>query len=286
MNCETVALGSFCKLKSRRGKKQKGEILMAVISMKQLLEAGVHFGHQTRRWNPKMAKYIFTERNGIHVIDLQQTVKYADQAYDFMRDAAANDAVVLFVGTKKQAADAVKEEAERSGQYYINHRWLGGTLTNWGTIQKRIARLKEIKRMEEEGIFDVLPKKEVALLNKQRARLEKFLGGIEDMPRIPDVMYVVDPHKEQIAVKEAKKLGIPVVAMVDTNTDPDDIDVIIPANDDAIRAVKLITAKLADAIIEGRQGEDAAAVEAEFTASEAQADSIEEIVEVVEGDNA
>ena len=286
MNCETVAFGSFCELKSRRGKKQKGEILMAVISMKQLLEAGVHFGHQTRRWNPKMAKYIFTERNGIHVIDLQQTVKYADQAYDFMRDAAANDAVVLFVGTKKQAADAVAEEAVRSGQYFINHRWLGGTLTNWGTIQKRIARLKEIKRMEEDGIFDVLPKKEVALLNKQRARLEKFLGGIEDMPRIPDVMYVVDPHKEQIAVKEAKKLGIPVVAMVDTNTDPDDIDVIIPANDDAIRAVKLITAKLADAIIEGRQGEDAAAVEAEFAASEAQADSIEEIVEVVEGDNA
>ena len=286
MNCETVALGSFCELKSRRGKKQKGEILMAVISMKQLLEAGAHFGHQTRRWNPKMAKYIFTERNGIHVIDLQQTVKYADQAYDFMRDAAANDAVVLFVGTKKQAADAVAEEAVRSGQYFINHRWLGGTLTNWGTIQKRIARLKEIKRMEEDGTFEVLPKKEVALLNKQRARLEKFLGGIEDMPRIPDVMYVVDPHKEQIAVKEAKKLGIPVVAMVDTNTDPDDIDVIIPANDDAIRAVKLITAKLADAIIEGRQGEDAAAVEAEFAASEAQADSIEEIVEVVEGDNA
>lgn len=286
MNCEAVALGSFCELKLRRGKKQKGEILMAVISMKQLLEAGVHFGHQTRRWNPKMAKYIFTERNGIHVIDLQQTVKYADQAYDFMRDAAANDAVVLFVGTKKQAADAVAEEAVRSGQYFINHRWLGGTLTNWGTIQKRIARLKEIKRMEEDGTFEVLPKKEVALLNKQRARLEKFLGGIEDMPRIPDVMYVVDPHKEQIAVKEAKKLGIPVVAMVDTNTDPDDIDVIIPANDDAIRAVKLITAKLADAIIEGRQGEDAVAVEAEFAASETQADSIEEIVEVVEGDNA
>ncbi len=286
MNCEAVALGSFCELKSRRGKKQKGEILMAVISMKQLLEAGVHFGHQTRRWNPKMAKYIFTERNGIHVIDLQQTVKYADQAYDFMRDAAANDAVVLFVGTKKQAADAVAEEAVRSGQYFINHRWLGGTLTNWGTIQKRIARLKEIKHMEEDGTFEVLPKKEVALLNKQRARLEKFLGGIEDMPRIPDVMYVVDPHKEQIAVKEAKKLGIPVVAMVDTNTDPDDIDVIIPANDDAIRAVKLITAKLADAIIEGRQGEDAVAVEAEFAASETQADSIEEIVEVVEGDNA
>ncbi|ACB91433.1 30S ribosomal protein S2 [Streptococcus pneumoniae CGSP14] len=274
------------RVEVKKRKKQKGEILMAVISMKQLLEAGVHFGHQTRRWNPKMAKYIFTERNGIHVIDLQQTVKYADQAYDFMRDAAANDAVVLFVGTKKQAADAVAEEAVRSGQYFINHRWLGGTLTNWGTIQKRIARLKEIKRMEEDGTFEVLPKKEVALLNKQRTRLEKFLGGIEDMPRIPDVMYVVDPHKEQIAVKEAKKLGIPVVAMVDTNTDPDDIDVIIPANDDAIRAVKLITAKLADAIIEGRQGEDAVAVEAEFAASETQADSIEEIVEVVEGDNA
>ncbi|EMB62177.1 30S ribosomal protein S2 [Streptococcus mutans] len=259
---------------------------MAVISMKQLLEAGVHFGHQTRRWNPKMAKYIFTERNGIHVIDLQQTVKLADQAYDFVRDAAANDAVILFVGTKKQASEAIKEEAERAGQYYINHRWLGGTLTNWDTIQKRIARLKEIKQMEVDGIFDVLPKKEVALLNKQRARLEKFLGGIEDMPRIPDIIYIVDPHKEQIAVKEAKKLGIPVVAMVDTNADPDDIDVIIPANDDAIRAVKLITSKLADAVIEGRQGEDSVeAVEAELAAGETQADSIEEIVEVVEGAN-
>lgn len=254
---------------------------MAVISMKQLLEAGVHFGHQTRRWNPKMAKYIFTERNGIHVIDLQQTVKLADQAYDFVRDAAANDAVILFVGTKKQAAEAVAEEATRAGQYYINHRWLGGTLTNWDTIQKRIAKLKEIKRMEENGTFGVLPKKEVALLNKQRARLEKFLGGIEDMPRIPDVMYIVDPHKEQIAVKEAKKLGIPVVAMVDTNADPDEIDVIIPANDDAIRAVKLITSKLADAVIEGNQGEDA---DVDFQ-EEASAESIEEIVEVVEGDN-
>ena len=259
---------------------------MAVISMKQLLEAGVHFGHQTRRWNPKMSKYIFTARYGINVIDLQQTVKFADQAYDFMRDAAANDAVILFVGTKKQAADAVKEEAERAGQYYINICCKGGTLTNWETIQKRVARLKEIKRMEEDGIFDVLPKKEVALLNKQRARLEKFLGGIEEMPRIPDVMYVVDPHKEQIAVKEAKKLGIPVVAMVDTNTDPDDIDVIIPANDDAIRAVKIITAKMADAIIEGRQGEDnVESVEAELAAADSQADSIEEIVEVVEGSN-
>ena len=284
MYCESVAHYEWiCKMKSGRGKKHfiKEKLLMAVISMKQLLEAGVHFGHQTRRWNPKMAKYIFTERNGIHVIDLQQTVKMADAAYEFVRDAAANDAVILFVGTKKQAADAVKEEAERSGQYFINHRWLGGTLTNWDTIQKRIARLKEIKRMEEDGTFEVLPKKEVALLNKQRARLEKFLGGIEDMPRIPDVMYIVDPHKEQIAVKEAKKLGIPVVAMVDTNADPDDIDVIIPANDDAIRAVKLITSKLADAVIEGRQGE---AADADFQA-EAKADSIEEIVEVVEGDN-
>lgn len=256
---------------------------MSVISMKQLLEAGVHFGHQTRRWNPKMAKYIFTERNGIHVIDLQQTVKLADQAYEFVRDAAANDAVILFVGTKKQAAEAIAEEATRAGQFYINHRWLGGTLTNWDTIQKRIRRLKEIKQMEADGTFEVLPKKEVALLNKQRARLEKFLGGIEDMPRIPDVMYVVDPHKEQISVKEAKKLGIPVVAMVDTNTDPDDIDVIIPANDDAIRAVKLITSKLADAIIEGKQGEDKA-VEKEL-AEAASTESLEELVEVVEGDN-
>ena len=256
---------------------------MSVISMKQLLEAGVHFGHQTRRWNPEMAKYIFTERNGIHVIDLQQTVKLADQAYEFVRDAAANDAVILFVGTKKQAAEAIAEEATRAGQFYINHRWLGGTLTNWDTIQKRIRRLKEIKQMEADGTFEVLPKKEVALLNKQRARLEKFLGGIEHMPRIPDVMYVVDPHKEQIAVKEAKKLGIPVVAMVDTNTDPDDIDVIIPANDDAIRAVKLITSKLADAIIEGKQGEDKA-VEEEL-AEAASTESLEELVEVVEGDN-
>lgn len=256
---------------------------MAVISMKQLLEAGVHFGHQTRRWNPKMAKYIFTERNGIHVIDLQQTVKLADQAYDFIRDAAANDAAILFVGTKKQAAEAVKDEAIRAGQYYINHRWLGGTLTNWGTIQKRIARLKEINQMEEDGTFSVLPKKEVVLLNKQRDRLEKFLGGIADMPRIPDLIYIVDPHKEQIAVQEATKLNIPIVAMVDTNADPDPIDVIIPANDDAIRAVKLITGKMADAIIEGRQGEDAVEAEDANVSEPASAESIEELVEVVEG---
>ena len=260
---------------------------MAIISMKQLLEAGVHFGHQTRRWNPKMAPYIFTERNGIYIIDLQKTVKKVEECYNFLRDVAARGENILFVGTKKQAQEAVKEEALKSGMFYVNERWLGGMMTNFATIRKSINRLKELEAMEEDGTFEVLPKKEVALLNKQRARLEKFLGGIEDMPRIPDVMYVVDPHKEQIAVKEAKKLGIPVVAMVDTNTDPDDIDVIIPANDDAIRAVKLITAKMADAVIEGRQGEDAVAtVEAEFAATETQADSIEEIVEVVEGDNA
>ena len=199
---------------------------MAVISMKQLLEAGVHFGHQTRRWNPKMKKYIFTERNGIYIIDLQKTVKLIDDAYDFMKDAAANDGVILFVGTKKQAQDAIEEEAKRAGQYYVNHRWLGGTLTNWNTIQKRIKRLKEIKAMEEDGTFEVLPKKEVALLIKERDRLQKFLGGIEDMPRIPDVLFIVDPRKERIAVKEAQKLNIPIVAMVDTNADPDEIDVL------------------------------------------------------------
>ena len=258
---------------------------MAVISMKQLLEAGVHFGHQTRRWNPKMKPYIFTERNGIHVIDLQKTVKLADDAYNYVREVAANGAVVLFVGTKKQSAEAVKEEATRAGQYYINHRWLGGTLTNWGTIQKRIARLKEINKMEEDGTFEVLPKKEVVLLNKQRDRLEKFLGGIADMPRIPDLIYIVDPHKEQIAVQEATKLNIPIVAMVDTNADPDPIDVIIPANDDAIRAVKLITGKMADAIIEGRQGEDSVEAEDANVSEPASSESIEELVEVVEGSN-
>ena len=254
---------------------------MPVASMIELLEAGVHFGHQTQRWNPKMKPYIYGARNGIYVLDLRKTTDLLDEAYAVVREFAAKNKNILFVGTKKQAAEAVAEEATRAGQYYINHRWLGGTLTNWDTIQKRIARLKEIKQMEADGTFEVLPKKEVALLNKQRARLEKFLGGIEDMPRIPDVIYIVDPHKEQIAVKEAKKLGIPVVAMVDTNADPDEIDVIIPANDDAIRAVKLITSKMADAIIEGNQGEDASADFQEAAA----ADSIEEIVEVVEGDN-
>ncbi|MCP8858081.1 30S ribosomal protein S2 [Latilactobacillus fuchuensis] len=257
---------------------------MAVLSMKQLLEAGVHFGHQTRRWNPKMKKFIFTERNGIYIIDLQKTVRMVDDAYDFVKEEAANEGVFLFVGTKKQAQDAIAEESVRAGQYFVNHRWLGGTLTNWDTIQTRIKRLKEIKAMGEDGTFERLPKKEVALLKKQQDKLEKFLGGIEDMPRIPDVMFVVDPRKERIAIKEAQKLNIPVVAMVDTNSDPDDIDVIIPSNDDAIRAVRLITAKMADAIIEGRQGEDDVE-EATFVAENKSADSMEEIVEAVEGNN-
>ena len=229
---------------------------MSVVTMKQLLEAGVHFGHQTRRWNPKMEEYIFTERNGIYIIDLQKTVNLIDTAYNYMKDVAADGGVVLFVGTKKQAQDSIEEEATRAGQYYVNHRWLGGTLTNWKTIQSRIARLKELKKMAEDGTFDVLPKKEVAVLTKQREKLERFLGGIEDMPKIPEVMFIVDPHKEQIAVKEAQKLHIPIVAMVDTNTDPDDIDYVIPSNDDAIRAVRLITSKMADAIVEGKQGQD------------------------------
>lgn len=258
---------------------------MAVISMKQLLEAGVHFGHQTRRWNPKMKKYIFTERNGIYIIDLQKTVKLVDAAYDYMKNVAEEGGVALFVGTKKQAQEAIKEEAIRSGQYYVNHRWLGGTLTNWETIQKRVARLKQINKMEEDGTFDVLPKKEVVGLNKERERLEKFLGGIADMPRIPDVMYVVDPRKERIAIQEARKLNIPIVAMVDTNCDPDEIDVVIPSNDDAIRAVKLITAKMADAFIEGNQGEDQVVEEGFSAESTENATSIEEIVDVVEGDN-
>lgn len=256
---------------------------MAVISMKQLLEAGVHFGHQTRRWNPKMKRYIFTERNGIYIIDLQKTVKLVDDAYEYMQNVAQNGGIVLFVGTKKQAQDAVKDEAIRSGQYYINHRWLGGTLTNWDTIQKRIARLKRIKEMATDGTFEVLPKKEVAAILKEQERLEKFLGGIEDMPRIPDVMFIVDPRKERIAVQEAKKLNIPIVAMVDTNCDPDEIDVVIPSNDDAIRAVKLIVAKMADAFVEANQGEEQLAAE-DFASEEAA--SLEEIVEVVEGDNA
>ncbi len=234
---------------------------MSVISMKQLLEAGVHFGHQTRRWNPKMKKYIFTERNGIYIIDLQKTVKKVEEAYKWVKDLAANGGTVLFVGTKKQAQESVKDEAIRSGMYYVNHRWLGGTLTNFETIQKRISRLKEIERMEEDGTFDVLPKKEVVQLKKQQERLEKFLGGIKEMKQLPDALFIIDPRKERIAVAEAHKLNIPIVGMVDTNCDPDEIDVVIPANDDAIRAVKLLTSKMADAILEAKQGEETEVVE-------------------------
>jgi small subunit ribosomal protein S2 len=234
---------------------------MSVISMKQLLEAGVHFGHQTRRWNPKMKKYIFTERNGIYIIDLQKTVKKVEEAYKYVKELAANGGTMLFVGTKKQAQDSVKEEAIRSGMYYVNQRWLGGTLTNFETIQKRIARLKDIERREEDGTFDVLPKKEVVMLKKQQERLEKFLGGIKEMKQLPDALFIIDPRKERIAVAEAHKLNIPIVGMVDTNCDPDEIDVVIPANDDAIRAVKLLTGKMADAILEAKQGEETEVVE-------------------------
>ncbi|SDY46672.1 30S ribosomal protein S2 [Thermoactinomyces sp. DSM 45892] len=229
---------------------------MAVVSMKQLLEAGVHFGHQTRRWNPKMSKFIFTERNGIYIIDLQKTVKMMEQAYAGVREIAANGGTVLFVGTKKQAQEAVKEEAIRAGQYFVNHRWLGGTLTNFGTIRKRIDRLHELERMEEDGTFEVLPKKEVVLLKKEHEKLEKFLGGIKHMKKLPDAIFIVDPRKERIAVAEARKLNIPIISIVDTNCDPDEVDFIIPGNDDAIRAVRLFTGKIADAIIEARQGED------------------------------
>lgn len=229
---------------------------MSVISMKQLLEAGVHFGHQTRRWNPKMKRYIFTERNGIYIIDLQKTVKKVEEAYRTMRDIAAEGGDILFVGTKKQAQEAIKEEATRAGMYFVNQRWLGGTLTNFQTIQKRIKRLKDIERMQEDGTFEVLPKKEVVQLKKQLERLEKFLGGIKDMKGLPSALFVVDPRKERIAVAEARKLHIPIIGIVDTNCDPDEIDHVIPANDDAIRAVKLLTSKMADAILEAKQGEE------------------------------
>ena len=241
---------------------------MAVISMKQLLEAGVHFGHQTRRWNPKMAEYIFTERNGIYIIDLQKTVKKVDDAYFFIREVAMAGQDVLFVGTKNQAQDSIKEEAERSGQFFVNNRWLGGMLTNFKTIRKRIDRLNQLNAMEADGTFEVLPKKEVIKLKKEMEDLEKNLGGIKNLKKIPGAMFVVDPRKERNAILEAKKLGIPVVAIVDTNRDPDEVDFVIPGNDDAIRAVKLIAAKIADAIIEGRQGEQLQA-EAAVVADEA-----------------
>ena len=227
---------------------------MSVITMKQLLEAGVHFGHQTRRWNPKMEPYIFTERNGIYIIDLQKTVKMIEIAYEFVRDLVADGKHILFVGTKKQAQETVKEEAERCGMFYVNQRWLGGTLTNYQTIKQRIKRLKELEEMEEKGIFAVLPKKEVAGLVAEREKLQKFLGGIKDMPGLPGALFVVDPRKEHIAVAEARRLEIPIVAIVDTNCDPDKIDYIIPGNDDAIRAVKLIAYKMAEAVLEAKQG--------------------------------
>ncbi len=243
---------------------------MSVVSMKQLLEAGVHFGHQTRRWNPKMAKYIFTERNGIYIIDLQKTVKKLEEAYNFVRDLSVEGKSVLFVGTKKQAQDSVKEEAERAGAYYVNARWLGGMLTNFTTIRTRIERLKQLRAMEEDGTFDLLPKKEVVKLNLEIEKLEKFLGGIKDMKEIPGALFIIDPRKERIAVAEAKKLGIPIVAIVDTNCDPDEIDYVIPGNDDAIRAVKLISSAIANAIIEGNEGRmGAAAAEAEEADEEA-----------------
>ena len=251
---------------------------MAVISMKQLLEAGVHFGHQTRRWNPKMAPYIFTERNGIYIIDLQKTVKKIDEAYDFMKEVGATGKPVLFVGTKKQAQAAIEDEAKRCGMYYVNQRWLGGMLTNYKTISARIKRLYDIQKMEEDGTFEKLAKKEVIKLRAEAEKLERFLGGIKEMKGMPGAMFIVDPKKEKIAVKEARILGIPVVGIVDTNCDPDDVDYIIPANDDAIRAVKLIAGKMADAIIEANQGEDATAEDV-AAAEEAVAETAEEATE-------
>lgn len=241
---------------SRGGKKPNGGVFkMSVISMKQLLEAGVHFGHQTRRWNPKMAEFIFTERNGIYIIDLQKTVKKVEEAYDFIKSVAEEGKEVLFVGTKKQAQESIESEAIRANMFYVNQRWLGGMLTNFKTIKKRIERLKTLETMEKDGTFDVLPKKEVIKLKKEMEKLEKNLGGIKNMVNLPGAIFVVDPRKEKIAIQEAHILGIPVVAIVDTNCDPEEIDFPIPGNDDAIRAVKLLTAKMSDAILEGRQGE-------------------------------
>ena len=245
---------------------------MAVVSMKQLLEAGVHFGHHTRRWNPKMAEYIFTERNGIYIIDLQKTVKKLEEAYAFVRELSENGGELLFVGTKKQAMDSIREEAIRCGMPYVNARWLGGMLTNFGTIQKRIRRLAQLKQMEQDGTFALLPKKEVIKLNLEIEKLEKFMGGITGMKKTPAALFIVDPRKERIAVAEAHKLGIPIVAIVDTNCDPDEIDYVIPGNDDAIRAVRLISGAMADAIIEGRQGEANAPAAAPAETEEAPAE--------------
>lgn len=252
---------------------------MAVISMKQLLEAGVHFGHQTRRWNPKMAEYIYTERNGIYIIDLQKTVRKAEEAYNFIREVSARGGQILFVGTKKQAQDSIREEAERCGMFYINNRWLGGTLTNYTTIRRRIARLFELERMEEDGTFEVLPKKEVAKLRLEHEKLEMNLGGIKNMKGIPDCLFVVDPKKEYIAVMEARRLGIPIVGIVDTNCDPEEVDYVIPGNDDAIRAVKLIAGKMADAVIEGKQGQDEMAVAEKEMEAEAAEEELQAVAE-------
>ena len=252
---------------------------MSVISMKQLLEAGVHFGHQTRRWNPKMAPYIYQERNGIHIIDLQKTVGMVDDAYNVISDIVSQGGTVLFVGTKKQAQDAVKTEAERCGMYYVNERWLGGMLTNFKTIQSRIDRLKAIETMAEDGTFDVLPKKEVIAIKKEWEKLEKNLGGIKTMTRIPDAIFVVDPKKERICVQEAHALGITLIGIGDTNCDPEELDYIIPGNDDAIRAVKLIVAKMADAVIEANQGEETLTAEMAEAAGETVAEDIEEVAD-------
>ncbi len=246
---------------------------MAIVSIKQLLEAGVHFGHHTRRWNPKMAEYIFTERNGIYIIDLQKTIKKFEEAYMYVRDVAAEGGTVLFVGTKKQAADAIREEAERCGMYFVNVRWLGGMLTNYKTIRTSINRLNALEKMQEDGTFDMLPKKEVASLQKEMYNLERNLGGIKNMNGLPSAIFIVDPRKEHNAVLEAKKLGIPVIAIVDTNCDPDDADYIIPGNDDAIRAIRLISSVLADAVLEGKQGEQLAEAEAQATEAEAAEDA-------------
>ena len=246
---------------------------MAVVSMKQLLEAGVHFGHQTRRWNPKMATYIYTERNGIYIIDLQKTVKKLEEAYSFVRDIAANGQSLLFVGTKKQAQEAIKEEASRCGMYYVNARWLGGMMTNFKTMRTRVDRLNQLKKMQEDGTFDMLPKKEVMKLLGEIEKLEKYLGGVVEMKKLPGALFVVDPRKERNAINEARKLNIPIVAIVDTNCDPDEIDYVIPGNDDAIRAVKLIAGAMADALIEGREGQmGAAARDAEEESAQADAE--------------
>ena len=255
---------------------------MAQVSMRDMINAGVHFGHQTRYWNPQMKPFIFGARNGVHIINLEKTLPLFNEALAELTRIASNNGKVLFVGTKRAAQEAVQAAALDCQQYYVNHRWLGGMLTNWDTIQTRINRLKKIKEMQEDGTFEVLPKKEVGILLKELDKLEKYLGGIKDMPRIPDVMFIVDPRKERIAVQEAHKLNIPIVAMVDTNCDPDEIDVVIPSNDDAIRAVKLIVSKMADAFVEGNQGEDVAVDEEDLDKDT----SLEDIEKLVEGDNA